>query len=81
MQLSQFCLISAQSYLSYTAGPECGAPDWAKLLMILYMASMLVCVDAPSIELFSLFFVSDISDMRTEHVSASQKASPWSFHR
>lgn len=42
MQLSQFCLISTQSYLAYRSGPECGAPDWAKLLMILYMASMLV---------------------------------------
>lgn len=42
MQLGQFCLISTQSYIAYTAGPTCGAPDWAKLLMIAYMGSMLI---------------------------------------
>ena len=42
LQLCQFVLISVQSYIAYNAGPSCGAPDWAKLIMILYMASMLV---------------------------------------
>lgn len=42
LQLVQFVAISLQSYLAYTSGAECGAPDWAKLVMILYMGSMLV---------------------------------------
>lgn len=41
MQLLQFMLISTQSYLAWSVGPSCGAPDWAKVLMILYMGSML----------------------------------------
>ena len=42
LQLIQFVTISLQSYVAFTAGPECGAPDFAKLIMILYMISMLV---------------------------------------
>jgi hypothetical protein len=42
LQLGQFVLISMQSYISWTSGPECGAPDWAKILMIAYMVSMLL---------------------------------------
>jgi hypothetical protein len=42
LQLLQFVAISLQSYLAYSSGAECGAPDWAKLAMMLYMGSMLV---------------------------------------
>eukprot|EP01060_Flectonema_neradi_P030495 TRINITY_DN4452_c0_g1_i1.p1 TRINITY_DN4452_c0_g1~~TRINITY_DN4452_c0_g1_i1.p1 ORF type:complete len:364 (+),score=59.90 TRINITY_DN4452_c0_g1_i1:494-1585(+) len=42
LQLIQFMTISFQSYVAYTAGPDCGAPDFAKFIMILYMISMLV---------------------------------------
>jgi len=42
LQLIQFLLISSQNILSYRAGPECGPPDWAKVLMIAYMGSMVV---------------------------------------
>ena len=42
LQLAQFVAISTQSYLAYSSGVECGAPDWAKLVMVLYMGSMLV---------------------------------------
>eukprot|EP01059_Diplonema_ambulator_P006634 TRINITY_DN16285_c0_g1_i1.p1 TRINITY_DN16285_c0_g1~~TRINITY_DN16285_c0_g1_i1.p1 ORF type:complete len:385 (+),score=126.48 TRINITY_DN16285_c0_g1_i1:66-1157(+) len=42
LQLIQFCLISTQSYIAYQSGPACGAPDFAKVLMILYMCSMLI---------------------------------------
>lgn len=40
MQLVQFCLIFGQSLLSYRVGPTCGSPDFAKVLMILYMGSL-----------------------------------------
>ena len=36
----QFCLIFTQSLLSYRIGYTCGSPDFAKLLMIVYMGSM-----------------------------------------
>mmetsp|Transcript_75427 Transcript_75427/g.214526 ORF Transcript_75427/g.214526 Transcript_75427/m.214526 type:complete len:339 (-) Transcript_75427:223-1239(-) len=49
LQLAQFCLISLQSAVAYSRGPSCGAPDWAKVIMILYMCSMLF--------LFGKFFV------------------------
>lgn len=42
LQLAQFVAISLQSYLAYARGAECGAPDWAKVVMMLYMGSMLV---------------------------------------
>jgi len=42
MQLMQFCLISAQSVISLSRGGECGAPTFAKWIMIVYMMSMLV---------------------------------------
>jgi elongation of very long chain fatty acids protein 4 len=42
LQLAQFILISTQSFLAYREGADCGAPDWAKLLMLGYMSSMLV---------------------------------------
>lgn len=41
MQLTQFCMIFAQSLLSYRIGPSCGTPDFAKVLMIVYMGSMI----------------------------------------
>jgi len=49
MQLFQFTAIFAQSLLSYRIGPTCGSPDFAKLLMIVYMGSM--------VALFSNFFL------------------------
>eukprot|EP00656_Telonema_subtile_P006214 TRINITY_DN12850_c0_g1_i3.p1 TRINITY_DN12850_c0_g1~~TRINITY_DN12850_c0_g1_i3.p1 ORF type:complete len:301 (-),score=60.90 TRINITY_DN12850_c0_g1_i3:243-1145(-) len=42
LQIIQFLLITSQNLLSYQAGTACGPPDWAKLLMIGYMGSMLV---------------------------------------
>lgn len=40
-QLSQFILIFFQSLLSYRIGPTCGSPDFAKVLMIIYMGNMI----------------------------------------
>lgn len=40
LQLTQFCLIFGQSLLAYRIGPTCGSPDFAKILMIVYMGSM-----------------------------------------
>lgn len=42
LQLAQFVLISMQSLLSFSNGPGFGAPDWAKVLLIIYMGSMLL---------------------------------------
>lgn len=41
LQLIQFIAIFGQSLLSYRIGPTCGSPDFAKLLMIFYMGSMI----------------------------------------
>jgi len=41
MQLIQFCLIATQSSMSLSRGNSCGAPYFAKILMVLYMGSML----------------------------------------
>jgi elongation of very long chain fatty acids protein 4 len=41
MQLAQFCIIFFQSLVSYLVGPQCGSPDFAKVLMIVYMGSMI----------------------------------------
>lgn len=49
MQLVQFCIIFGQSLLSYRIGPTCGSPDFAKVLMIIYMGSM--------VALFGHFFL------------------------
>lgn len=49
LQISQFLAISSQSYLAYIGGSSCGAPDFAKLILICYMASMII--------LFLNFFV------------------------
>jgi elongation of very long chain fatty acids protein 4 len=49
LQLVQFVLIAAQALYAYAAGPRCGYPDFAKVLVLFYMASMLA--------LFSHFFV------------------------
>eukprot|EP01034_Spumella_vulgaris_P022798 gene22798-28960_t len=49
LQLIQFILIFAQSLMSYRLGPQCGSPDFAKVLMIVYMGSM--------VALFSNFFL------------------------
>lgn len=42
MQLLQFCLIAVQSAVSLSRGDSCGAPYFAKVLMVIYMGSMLV---------------------------------------
>lgn len=42
MQLIQFCLIAVQSSVSLYYGNSCGAPYFAKILMVTYMMSMLV---------------------------------------
>lgn len=47
--MGQFAFIFVQSVLAYFEGPECGSPDFSKLLMMGYMGSMLV--------LFSDFFI------------------------
>jgi hypothetical protein len=49
MQLIQFLLIMAQSAIGWHLGPDCGMYDWEKLVLILYMVTMLV--------LFGQFFV------------------------
>jgi len=49
MQLIQFCIIMYQSIAMYFNGSACGFPDWLKIVMIGYMASMLV--------LFGRFYV------------------------
>jgi elongation of very long chain fatty acids protein 4 len=46
LQLTQFVMISTQSYIAWTAGPSCGSPDWSKIVMILYMMSMLILFGA-----------------------------------
>jgi hypothetical protein len=40
MQLTQFVLIFFQNLIAYKVGPTCGSPDFAKVLMIVYMGSM-----------------------------------------
>lgn len=40
-QLLQFVIIFAQSLVAYRLGPTCGSPDFAKVLMMVYMASMI----------------------------------------
>ena len=42
-------MIAFQSYLAWTYGPGCGTPDWAKVVLIVYMGTMLA--------LFGQFFV------------------------
>jgi len=42
MQLVQFCLIAVQSAVSLHHGSRCGAPYFAKVIMVTYMMSMLV---------------------------------------
>lgn len=49
IQILQFVAISIQSYIAYQGGPFCGAPDFAKVLLMLYMGSMLL--------LFVYFFI------------------------
>ena len=58
MQLAQFTAIFAQSLLSYRVGPTCGSPDFAKVLMIVYMGSMVLlfsnfCVQVSAIPMLS----------------------------
>lgn len=49
LQLTQFGCIFLQSLLALLEGPECGSPDFSKILMLIYVGSMLV--------LFSDFFI------------------------
>ena len=49
LQLIQFVLIAAQCWISFQAGPTCGMPDFAKLLIFFYMGTMLI--------LFGKFYV------------------------
>ena len=49
LQLAQFIIIFGQSLLSYRVGPTCGSPDFAKILIIVYMGSM--------VALFGNFFL------------------------
>lgn len=49
LQVAQFTAIFGQSLLSYRVGPTCGSPDFAKVLMIVYMGSMMA--------LFANFFL------------------------
>mmetsp|Transcript_13433 Transcript_13433/g.20973 ORF Transcript_13433/g.20973 Transcript_13433/m.20973 type:complete len:393 (-) Transcript_13433:449-1627(-) len=42
LQLGQFSAILTQSLLAYFEGPACGAPDFVKILLIVYMGSMWV---------------------------------------
>lgn len=49
LQLAQFVTIAAQSWISLSKGDSCGGPYFGKVLMVVYMGSMLV--------LFGNFFV------------------------
>lgn len=49
LQLIQFLLIAAQSFMAWNYGPDRGFPDWMKATMIFYMITMLT--------LFGNFFV------------------------
>lgn len=49
MQLAQFVAIMSQNIIGWKSGSACGQPDFAKVLLTGYMASMLV--------LFGNFFV------------------------
>lgn len=49
MQLIQFLLIGYQSAYAWYQGPQCGAQDWGKVMLVAYMGTMLV--------LFGDFFV------------------------
>jgi hypothetical protein len=48
LQVIQFAAIFLQSSLAFYEGPSCGSPDFSKILMMVYMGSMLI--------LFSDFF-------------------------
>jgi GNS1/SUR4 family len=47
-QLAQFAAIFLQSCLALLSGPDCGSPDFVKVLLIIYMGSLLL--------LFGVFF-------------------------
>jgi len=49
LQLGQFCLIAYQNINAWIKGPQCGAPDFEKYMVTLYMGSMLF--------LFGNFFI------------------------
>lgn len=49
MQLTQFLIIASQAFMVWSHGPDVGYPDFMKLIMIIYMGSMLY--------LFGKFFV------------------------
>ncbi|CAM9849118.1 unnamed protein product [Chrysoparadoxa australica] len=49
LQLGQFAFIFIQQCLAYNAGPLCGPHDFVKVLLIVYMSSMIV--------LFGVFFI------------------------
>ena len=49
MQLAQFLAILGQNVTAWLRGRECGQPDWYKVVMLAYMASMLL--------LFTNFYV------------------------
>lgn len=53
MQLFQFCLIFGQSLIAYCIGPSCGSPDFAKVLMIVYMGSMVALFGHFFLQVFS----------------------------
>jgi len=41
MQLTQFLIIATQSFMVWFQGPDVGFPDWLKVIMIIYMSTML----------------------------------------
>jgi hypothetical protein len=49
MQLVQFIIIAAQSFMSWSSGATNGYPDFMKVIMMVYMGSMLT--------LFGNFFI------------------------
>ncbi|CAM9917889.1 unnamed protein product [Ectocarpus sp. 8 AP-2014] len=49
LQLTQFAVILVQSATAFYRGPDCGSPDFVKVVLLLYMISLL--------GLFALFFV------------------------
>jgi hypothetical protein len=64
LQLSQFILIFLQNIFSYRIGPSCGSPDFAKILLIVYMGNM--------IALFVNFFMQvshELSPLTSLHVA------------
>jgi elongation of very long chain fatty acids protein 4 len=65
MQLLQFIAIMMQSIIAWTVGPDCGYPDFLKLIMIFYMVTMLV--------LFGRFYINSYLTPKKAPVADKKK--------